>query len=221
MSGAVPATLTINGTVGAPLIDAVVRAHGSSHVSAQPLKAMPMGPVTAHISNATTISPLRHDISEIVSRTPNTSVQYAHALFGRCGTLGRDGITSGIKSRLTSAWPISLSALLRPACPRARPVGSAAGPSAAFSRRPNAARVSRTRHGIGAPWMGSLSRSPTSAPVGPPIHYGWKRSLNPIAFSDHAKRAQLDAKPRCSPPLFADRGSPETRMGRSHWRPLT
>jgi hypothetical protein len=67
VSGAVPATLTMNGTVGAPLIDAVVRAHGSSQVSAQPSKAMPMGPVTAHMSNATRTSPLRQDIDVIIA----------------------------------------------------------------------------------------------------------------------------------------------------------
>ncbi len=68
-SGAVPATLTINGTVGGALIDAVMRAHGSSQANAHPSKAMPMGPVTAHMSNAIKTSPLRHDIIEIVSRT--------------------------------------------------------------------------------------------------------------------------------------------------------
>jgi hypothetical protein len=68
-SGAKPATLEMNGTVGDRLIDAVVRLHGSSQVNAHPSKAMPMGPVRAHISNATTISPLRHDIIAIVPRT--------------------------------------------------------------------------------------------------------------------------------------------------------
>jgi hypothetical protein len=68
-SGAKPATLEVNGTVGDRLIDAVVRLHGSSQVNAHPSKAMPMGPVTAHMSNATTISPPRHDIIAIVPRT--------------------------------------------------------------------------------------------------------------------------------------------------------
>jgi hypothetical protein len=67
-SGAVPATLTMNGTVGRVLIDPAVRAHSSSQVK-HPSKAMPMGPVTAHMSNAIMISPLRHDIIGIVSRT--------------------------------------------------------------------------------------------------------------------------------------------------------
>jgi len=67
-SGAKPATLEMNGTVGDRLIDAVVRLHGSSQVNAHPSKAMPMGPVTAHMSNATTIMPLRHDIIAIVPR---------------------------------------------------------------------------------------------------------------------------------------------------------
>src|SRR5919109_1669428 len=56
VSGAVPATIEMNGTVGATLIDAVVRAHGSSQVKAQPSKAIPMGPVMAHMSKATRIS---------------------------------------------------------------------------------------------------------------------------------------------------------------------
>lgn len=67
-SGAEPATLEMNGTVGDRLIDAVVRLHGSSQVNAHPSKVMPMGPVTAHMSNATRISPLRHDIIAMVSR---------------------------------------------------------------------------------------------------------------------------------------------------------
>jgi len=67
-SGAKPATLEMNGTVGDRLIDAVVRLHGSSQVNAHSSKAMPMGPVTAHMSNATTISPLRHVIIAIVPR---------------------------------------------------------------------------------------------------------------------------------------------------------
>lgn len=46
----------------------MVRAHGSSQVNAQPSNAMPMGPVTAHMSNATRISPLRHDITAMISR---------------------------------------------------------------------------------------------------------------------------------------------------------
>src|SRR5438445_7844249 len=75
-SEAVPATLTINGTVGDRLIDAVVRLHGSSQVNAHPSKAMPMGPLTAHTSNAMRISPLRHDITPMmVSRSLNLSVR--------------------------------------------------------------------------------------------------------------------------------------------------
>jgi hypothetical protein len=62
----------MNGTVGATLTDAVVRAHGSSQVNAHALKAMPIGPVTAHMSKATTTSPLRHDIVAIVSRGRRT-----------------------------------------------------------------------------------------------------------------------------------------------------
>jgi hypothetical protein len=68
----VRATLTINGTVGGALIDAVMRAHGSSQLKAHPSKAIPIGPVTAHMTNATRISPLRHDITAMISRSPRT-----------------------------------------------------------------------------------------------------------------------------------------------------
>ena|SRR5215831_1073885 len=71
ISGTGPATIAINGTVGGPLIDALAKAHGSSqHVKAHPSKAMPMGPVTAHMSNVATTSPLRHDIMfDVITRT--------------------------------------------------------------------------------------------------------------------------------------------------------
>src|SRR6267143_2200013 len=73
VSGAVPETLTINGTVGSGLIDAVVRPQGSSQVKAQPSKAMPIGPVKAHTSKTIRISPRRKDITAMVSRASETS----------------------------------------------------------------------------------------------------------------------------------------------------
>src|SRR5262249_53108163 len=63
ISGTEPVTVETNGTVGAALIDAVVRAHGSSQVNAQPSKAIPIGPVTAHMSSERTTPALRHDIT--------------------------------------------------------------------------------------------------------------------------------------------------------------
>src|SRR5205823_8248658 len=66
-SGAVPATLAINGTVGGTLIEAVVRAHGSSQLKAHPSKAMPMGPVKAHTARNIRISARRHGIGVIIA----------------------------------------------------------------------------------------------------------------------------------------------------------
>src|SRR5262245_24135567 len=78
ISGTAPATVEINGTVGGSLIDAVTRAQGSSHIKAQPSKAMAMGPVTAHTSNATRMNPRRHDIVWMIAPTRGTG------RLGRC-----------------------------------------------------------------------------------------------------------------------------------------
>jgi hypothetical protein len=69
VSGAVPTKLMMTATVGARLIDAVVRPHGSSQVKAQPSKAMPMGPVKAHKAKTIRVSPRRHNITAMVSRS--------------------------------------------------------------------------------------------------------------------------------------------------------
>jgi hypothetical protein len=119
-SGAVPTRLTINGTVGGTLIDAVVRAHGSSQLKAQPSKAMPMGPVTAHMSNATRISPRRHDIMAIISRNLNV---FCPSLRSVCIRRNRNHVTASVRRlllRIDASFSLPLPAgLPRWVCERA------------------------------------------------------------------------------------------------------
>lgn len=73
ISGTEPATVEIYGTVGVALTDAVARAQGSSQVSAQPSKAMPIGPVKAQMARTIKIRGQRHDIAMMVARTPSSN----------------------------------------------------------------------------------------------------------------------------------------------------
>src|SRR5262245_49804342 len=96
ISGTEPATVEMNDTVGGELIDAVTRAQGSSHIKAQPSKAMPMGPVTAQTNNATRMNPRRHDIAWMIAPTRSR------------GRLGRCASGEGIKHQGRASAPRTL-----------------------------------------------------------------------------------------------------------------
>src|SRR5262249_14397448 len=150
IAGTEPATVEMNGTVGGPLIDAVARAHGSSHIRAHPSKAMPMGPATAHIINATTTNPLRQDIGSMVSRTRNQAPRSRFRASNSCLSISPRAYRWRRISKASSRtcgrpWPMS----------QRRPKMNAAITTAQntehHQHHQEAARAPHEHHWVGAP----------------------------------------------------------------------